>query len=77
MFQNSKREVALIIYTKIVTQSRKPFFYKDLKITDDFFGRLEVLSFNLILIMWSLKKKKIKFCHKSYLIFFLKILIIV
>ncbi len=60
MFQNSKREVALIIYTKIVTQSRKPFFYKELKITDDFFGRLEVLSFNLILIMWSLKKKKNK-----------------
>lgn len=60
MFQNSKREVALIIYTKIVTQSRKPFFYKNLKISDDFFGRLEVLTFNLILIMWSLKKKNNK-----------------
>ena len=45
-----------MIYTKIAEQSRKAYFYNELKIPDNFEGRLEILTFNLALILWSFKK---------------------
>lgn len=41
---------------KIVDQSRKVIFFNDFKISKSFEGRLELLSLNLIIVLWSLKK---------------------
>ena len=51
-----KKQNPLTIYTIIAEQSRKPYFFSKLKISNNFDGRLEILSLNLILILWSLKK---------------------
>ena len=53
---SKKKQNSLTIYTIIAEQSRKPYFFSKLKISNDFDGRLEILSLNLILILWSLKK---------------------
>ena len=54
-----KKQNSLIIYTIIAEQSRKPYFFSKLKISNNFDGRLEILSLNLILILWSLKKNNV------------------
>mgnify|MGYP001268569641 CR=1 FL=1 len=59
MFNSFKKNKALKIYTKIAKQSREPFFFKDCKIEDTFHQRLEILSLNLIIILWSMKKKNL------------------
>lgn len=59
MFLKKKKDLAFVIYTKIAEQSRKPFFFEKLNIPNNFEGRLEILSLNLIIILWALKKKKI------------------
>tara|TARA_B100000989_G_scaffold289881_1_gene262339 strand:- start:991 stop:1503 length:513 start_codon:yes stop_codon:yes gene_type:complete len=46
----------LTIYTIIAEESRKPYFFCKLNISNNFDGRLEVLSLNLIFVLWSLKK---------------------
>ena len=56
MFFKKKKNNAVIIYTKIAEQSRKAYFYDELKIPNSFEGRLEILTFNLSLILWSFKK---------------------
>lgn len=55
-FKKKKKNIALIIYTKIAEQSRKAYFYNELEVPNSFEGRLEILTFNLALILWSLKK---------------------
>ena len=56
MFFKNSNEKAIFFYTKIAMQSRKPFFFKELKIENNFEGRLEILIFNLVLVIWALKK---------------------
>ena len=58
MFNSFKKNKALKIYTKIAKQSREPFFFRECKIEDTFQQRLEILSLNLIIILWSMKKNK-------------------
>ena len=58
MFNSLEKSKALKIYTKIAKQSREPFFFEDCKIKDSFQQRLEVLSLNLIIVLWSMKKNK-------------------
>tara|TARA_B100000989_G_scaffold272794_1_gene230470 strand:+ start:892 stop:1404 length:513 start_codon:yes stop_codon:yes gene_type:complete len=60
MFLKKKKDLAFFTYTKIAEQSRKPFFFEKLNIPNNFEGRLEILSLNLIIILWALKKKKDK-----------------
>lgn len=56
MTEEISKTLTISIYTKIAGQSRKPFFFDVLKIQNDFYGRLELLIFNLSLIMWSLRR---------------------
>lgn len=72
MFNSSEKHRALKVYTKIAEQSRKPFFFKDCNIRDTFHHRLEVLSLNLIIVLWSMKRKKklFKLSQKLIDIFF-------
>tara|TARA_B100000287_G_scaffold110168_1_gene102521 strand:+ start:680 stop:1174 length:495 start_codon:yes stop_codon:yes gene_type:complete len=63
----------LSIYNKIIEQSKKNFFFKDLLIPDEFNFRLEVFELHLIIILWymrvsNLKKKNIE----SLVSFFIK-----
>ena len=47
---------ALYIYNIIVEQSRKPFFFNNLKIKNDFYGNFEIVSINMTFVLWSLKR---------------------
>tara|TARA_B100000886_G_scaffold330659_1_gene281309 strand:+ start:479 stop:991 length:513 start_codon:yes stop_codon:yes gene_type:complete len=58
MFFQKKIDLAYNTYTKIAEQSRMPFFFDELNVPNNFEGRLEILSLNLTLVLWSLKKKK-------------------
>ncbi len=61
------------VYNKIIEQSKKNFFFKELLIPDDFNFRLEIFELNLILILWYMKisnyKKK---SIESIISFFIK-----
>ena len=50
----------LSIYNKIIEQSKKNFFFKDLLIPDEFNFRLEIFQLNLILLLWYMKKSDLK-----------------
>ena len=56
MNKDFHKNLPFSIYTKIASQSRKPFFFNDLKIDSNFDGRLELLIFNLSLVLWSMKR---------------------
>ncbi|MAI28774.1 MAG: hypothetical protein CMP38_01055 [Rickettsiales bacterium] len=49
----------LSIYNKIIEQSKKNFFFKDILIPDEFNCRLEIFELNLILILWYMKTSKL------------------
>ena len=66
MFFQKKIDLAYNFYTKIAEQSRMPFFFNELNIPNNFEGRLEILSLNLTLVLWSFKKKKMNLqYHKN------------
>ena len=48
------------IYSKIIKQSKKNFFFENFLIPDLFLMRLEIFQLNLILILWYMKFAKIK-----------------
>ena len=67
MFNNFEQDTALSIYTKIAGQSRIPFFFNEVKVSDSFESRLEILSLNLILVMWALKNKNLSIISQQIL----------
>ena len=63
----------LSIYNKIIEQSKKNFFFKDLLIPDEFNFRLEIFELNLILILWYMKVSNFKKKNlESIISFFIK-----
>ena len=61
------------VYNKIIEQSKKNFFFKDLLIPDQFNFRLEVFELNLILILWYMKISNFKKKNiESIISFFIK-----
>jgi cytochrome b pre-mRNA-processing protein 3 len=63
----------LSIYNKIIEQSKKNFFFKDLLIPDEFNFRLEIFELNLILILWYMKSSHLKKKNiESIVSFFIK-----
>jgi cytochrome b pre-mRNA-processing protein 3 len=63
----------LSVYNKIIEQSKKNFFFKDLLIPDEFNFRLEIFELNLILILWYMKSSHLKKKNiESIVSFFIK-----
>ena len=56
-FFESKKKNILPLYNKIVSLTRKNFFYKDLQLSDSFSIRIYLLFFHLCFIIIALKKK--------------------
>lgn len=60
------KQLARVVYSQIILQSRSPFFYTDLLIQDDFDGRFEILCLHGSIFLTALNE--IAFSSTSYTI---------
>jgi len=53
--ENPHEETALLLYNSIVAQARRPYFYRELKVSDTVEGRYDMIIIHAFLLFYRLK----------------------